>query len=308
MISLMPAWRYHSLTQQVPILIIVGFLGVLSARGQSSTTKLKVAAVQFRSSLDLNDNCRRMIKCLDQFSAQGVQVAVFPEFALTGEYIDHVIPASEDEIAAAEDRVRQTCRNRKIAAVFGSIYKINGHAYDTAVVFNASGKLIERYGKIYLSDEKKWAAPGNHIAYFNLDGIPSTVIVCHDERFPELVRLPAIKGARIVYYISAESAVRYKSKLAPYRAQAMAIAVENGMFVVGANAPATVSHGQSRIIAPDGNIIKEAPIYGEHVLISTLNISSKRSEWPLASLNSPLGNWWREGIEWMMKNRNRKLD
>ena len=131
----------------------------------------------------------------------------------------------------------------------GSVYKLNGKIYNTAVIFDSHGELIERYGKVYLAGEK-WFTPGNHISYFELEGIPSTVMICHDERYPELVRLPAIQGARVVYYISHESGMRQESKIAPFRAQLMARAVENGLFIVSANAPASPqdlsgSHGQT---------------------------------------------------------------
>ncbi|HXN21728.1 MAG TPA: carbon-nitrogen hydrolase family protein [Candidatus Dormibacteraeota bacterium] len=297
--------------RSVIALTIAGLLGLLSAQGQTSSVNLKVAAVQFRSSLDINDNSERITKSLMQLAAEGVQVAVFPECALTGYYQGPDMPTPEYEIVAAEERLRQTCRNRKISVVFGSVHKVNGHAYDTAVVFNSHGDLVERYGKIYLADEK-WAVRGNHIAYFELEGIPSTVIICHDERYPELVRLPAIEGARVVYYISSESPLKEESKIAPYRAQMMARAVENSVFVVNANAPAnsdlTGSHGQSRIIDIDGNVLREASIFGEDVLIWTLSIKPERSAWPTNSLKSPTADWWRSGVDWMMKNRKRQLE
>ena len=48
------------------------------------------------------------------------------------------------------------------------------------------------------------------------------------------------------------------------------------MYVVQANAPANPdtsgSHGQSRIIAPDGNILHEASIFGDDVLMATLDL------------------------------------
>lgn len=287
-------------------------LDIPTGGAQSLPHNLKVAAVQFRSHLNIQDNCRRMIEFLHALSAQGVQVAVFPECALTG-YALKTIPASPSEIAKAERRLEKTCRDRKIAAVFGTAYKVNGHAYDAADVVDSRGELIERYGKIYLAGEK-WATPGNHIAYFDLDGIPSTVIICHDERYPELVRLPALAGARILYYISSESSLKEPSKMIPYRAQIEARAVENGIFVVASNAPAnpdlTGSHGQSRIVGPDGNIIKEASVFGEDVLISTLDLSlsSKTGESARDSFRGPLGWWWRSGMAWMMKNRNRRLN
>ena len=62
----------------------------------------------------------------------------------------------------------------------------------------------------------------------------------------------------------------------PYRAQVQARAAENRVFVVHANAPAnpdlSASHGQSRIVDPDGNIIQEASQFDEEVLIADLRV------------------------------------
>jgi predicted amidohydrolase len=46
--------------------------------------------------------------------------------------------------------------------------------------------------------DENWATSGNHVAFFDPDGIPSTVIVCHDERYPELVRLSANAKAEVL--------------------------------------------------------------------------------------------------------------
>jgi predicted amidohydrolase len=202
----------------------------------------------------------------------------------------------------------QVCRSAKISAVIGSAYRVNGHLYDTALVIDSQGQVVERYGKIYLAGEQ-WATPGNHIAYFDLEGVPSSVIICHDERYPELVRLPAIQGARVIYYISSESAITEEHKLAPYRAQVMARAVENGVFIVQANAPANPdlsgSHGQSRIVAPDGNVLGESSFFHEDILVKTLSVKKGNLQRPL---DGPLSSWWKQGIDWMMRNRHRQLD
>jgi len=157
---------------------------------------------------------------------------------------------------------------------------------------------------------EKWATPGNHIAFFELEGVPSTVIICHDGCYPELVRLPALQGARLVYYIGSESGMSEEWKLAPYRAQLMARAVENGVYIVAANTPGNVkdntgSHGQSRIIHSDGNVLKEASIYGDDTLVETLEIKPGGLSRPLEGL---MADWWRQGVGWMLANRARKLD
>lgn len=270
--------------------------------------RLKVAAVQFRSSFDIRQNCERIAGRLKELAAQGVQVAAFPECALTGYDTKQSFAPSAAEVEAAEKQLAQACRLYRIAAVIGSVYKVNGHMYDTAVIFDSRGELVERYGKVYLAGER-WATPGNHIAYFDLEGAPSTVIICHDERYPELVRLPAIQGARIVYYISSESSMREEQKLAPYRAQVMARAVENGVFIVQANAPAnpdlTGSHGQSRIVAADGNVLKESSFFKEDVLMEDLALPAGKLRRPLDGL---FGQWWKAGVDTMMSDRRRQLD
>jgi len=289
-------------------ILVVHLSAGAPARAQAGVVNLKVAAVQFRSSFSVEDNRARIVAVLQRLAKQDVKVALFPECALTGYRKDALTPASAEEVSAAEEQIRQVCGAGKIAAVVGSIYRIDGRAYNTAVIFDSRGELVERYGKLMPAGEK-WATPGNHVAFFELEGVPSTVMICHDERYPEFVRLPALAGARVVYYISCESGMRQESKLKPYRAQLMARAVENQVFVVAANAPAnldtTGSHGQSRVIADDGNILKEASFFAEDTLIEALAIRPRKLDRPFAGL---MGDWWREGVELMLQNRHRPLD
>lgn len=136
---------------------------------------------------------------------------------------------------------------------------------------------------------------------FRIDGVPASIIICHDERYPELVRLPVLAGARVVFCLSHESGLDKESKFAPYRAQIQARAVENTVFVVQANAPAnadaTGSHGQSRLIAPDGNLIEEASMFGEDVIVATLEMERATGRQAQQSIDrGPLGDWWRSGV------------
>ena len=131
-----------------------------------------------------------------------------------------------------------------------------------------------------------------------------SIIICHDERYPELVRLPVLAGAKVIFYVSHESDLRNETKLNPYRAQIQARAVENTVYVVHANAPAnqdaTGSHGQSRIIAPDGNIIMEASIFREELLTYVLDITkATRSNAGRSLTRGPLQDWWKEGVKYV---------
>lgn len=90
----------------------------------------------------------------------------------------------------------------------------------------------------------------------------------------------------------------------------MARAVENQMFPVAANASGNIagnsgSHGHSRIIKDDGNILAEASIYGEDVLIATLKIKAGKLTRPLEGVT---GARWKQGLELLLRDCGKKLE
>ncbi len=261
---------------------------------------LRVAAVQLRSTRDLDRNVSAIVENLRKCAETGVRVAVFPECALSGYFEDVVTRLDAHEIEAAERKVAEACHELGIYAIVGAPHREGNSLFNSAVVFDPSGRVLERYHKIQLAEP--WPTPGDHLSVFPVDGVPCSILICHDERYPELARLPVLAGARVLFYLSHESGIRQESKIAPYRAQIQARAVENSVFVVHANAPAnedtTGSHGQSRIIAPDGNILEEASIFGEAVLTSDLDLKRATRSNAMQSLSrGPLTNWWNEGLK-----------
>ena len=65
-----------------------------------------------------------------------------------------------------------------------------------------------------------------------------------------------------------------------------------------ANKDATGSHDQSRVIAPDGNIVREATIFGAEVVTAMLDLSKATGGMAQRSIDrSPLGDWWRESVK-----------
>ena len=227
---------------------------------ETMTNKLKVSVVQLRSGSDLSENTLRHCKLLEQCAREGSRVVVFPECSLTGFFDEAVIKVSPTELAAAEATLCDAAKAAGVYAIVGAPTKAGKLIYNSALVITPKGEIIERYHKVHLAGEK-WATPGDHISVFPIDGVLCSIIICHDERYPELVRLPVIAGARVVFYISCESGLKEEHKIAPYRAQVMARAVENGVYLVHSNAPADKegkggSHGQSRIVKPDGNLIR----------------------------------------------------
>ena len=273
------------------------------ARGSEEpmTNKLKVSVVQFRSGTDLSDNTLRHCKLIEQCAREGSRVVVFPECSLTGFTDDAVTKVGQTELTKAESTLCAAAKEAGVYAIVGAPTKAEKLIYNSALVITPKGEIIERYHKVHLAGEK-WATPGDHISVFPIDGVLCSIIICHDERYPELVRLPVIAGARVVFYISCESGLNEEHKIAPYRAQVMARAVENGVYLVHSNAPADKegnggSHGQSRIVKPDGNLIHEAGIREEEVISAELDIIKASGAYARMSTECPfLRDWWTAGV------------
>jgi predicted amidohydrolase len=261
---------------------------------------LSVASVQMRSSADLTENSSRICRFIEKAASGGADVVIFPECALSG-YTDSAARSiTVDQIAKAEKEIGTICKKASVYAIVGTPYRDGSKLYNSAIVISSEGVVVERYHKLQLAEA--WPDQGDHLSVFNINGIPCSIIICHDERYPELVRLPVLAGAKVIFYISHESGVKEESKIVPYRAQVQARAVENNVFLAQSNAPAnpdaTGSHGQSRIIAPDGNIITEASVYSEEIIYATLDISKASRGNALKSMSrGVLQDWWKEGVK-----------
>lgn len=280
-------------------LVVAAFwlsVGMSDASAQQPPS-IRVAAVQLTPRGSIEQNTKIIVDRLGECARRGVRVAVFQECATTG-YDKAVIRAtSGSQIEEAEKTIAAACRDLNIYAVVGTPYDISGERYNVAIALGPGGNRIERYAKIQLVSGDDWAAPGSEMSVFRIDGIPCSIIICHDERYPELVRLPVLAGARLVFYVSSESSVTEERKIVPYRAQICARADENDVYIVQANAPAMISHGQSRIIGPDGNIICEAGMFRDEILTADLDMSRATGETARNSLRfGALKEWWESAV------------
>jgi len=293
----------NTLRQALQWVTLAGYLlschASLAAEAKPPST-LTVAAVQMRSSRDLSNNVAQIKGFIREAASKGARVVVFPECASTGYFEDVITNVTATKLAEAELAVADACREAGVYVVLGTPYREGEKLFNSAVVINPSGRVVGRYHKIQLAEG--WPEAGEEMILFKVDDIPCSIIICHDERYPELVRLPVLAGAKVICYISHESGLDEERKINPYRAQIQARAVENTVFVVHANAPANPdksgSHGHSRIVAPDGNILKESSVFDEEIITSTLNVNRASRDNARKSLTrGPLRDWWREGLK-----------
>ena len=264
---------------------------------------LRVASVQMAISDSINKNLRRMQRGMAEAKAAGARLVLFPETALSGFDKATVEELDWDELREAELDIAAAAESHDIYVLFGSVTRTDeARPFNSAVLVGPDGKEITRYHKMV---PERHFTPGDHLALFEIDGIPCTVIICHDERFPELVRIPVLNGALVCFYISYEvnSPEAARRKKEGYRAQLIARAAENGIWVVQSNGiggppgSKNLSLGNSRIVDPGGVVVVEAPELQDTMLVEDLLPAKARRGNALESLDvKPLEAWWRDGM------------
>jgi predicted amidohydrolase len=268
---------------------------------------IRLAACQILTYPDLEKSVQKIVQWMKLASEDGVDVVVFPEACLCGYQCDESYwkKASPKEFENAELKVAAASKSLDIAVVFGTAHWEDGCLFNSLLAIDKGGTARGRYAKTHLAESWPGLVPGKILPIYNLAGVKSCFIICHDVRYPELVRLPAIAGAQICYFISNESPLTKEHKLSAYRAMPIARATENGIFCVMANAPAdpkninapNQSHGNSKIIHPDGNVLAEAGYFEEKLVCATINVdeATRNVAHRAAKDDTILKDWINEG-------------
>ncbi len=267
--------------------------------------KVRVSACQILTFGDVQESSDKVLHWIGKAAQDRVDVVVFPEACLCGYQVDEKYweDAKPEDFIQAEDRIVAASKKYDIAVVLGTAHWEHGKLFNSLLIIDRGGIVRGRYSKIHLAEA--WPEPGKVLPVHKLAGQNSCFIVCHDVRYPELVRLPAIAGARICYFCSNEAGMTSEFKFSAYRAMPISRATENDIFLVMANAPAnpndvasnSQSHGNSKIVSPDGNVLIEAGHFDECLVTATIDTDQAGRSYALRSVNDNtiLADWMREG-------------
>ncbi|MBX7254950.1 MAG: carbon-nitrogen hydrolase family protein [Candidatus Hydrogenedentes bacterium] len=285
------------------VLMLLGvLLHATTANEVSEATppeSIRIASVQMAVTNDMNANLLRIEKGISKAKAEGARVVVFPETALTGLSKEAIESLDWERLDQAIERIRQRARDTEMYVIFGAASRsTSDKPYNTAFVIGPDGEEVTRYHKNF---PESWFQPGDHMALFSIDGIPCTLIICHDSRFPELVRVPTIAGAQICFYISyeingREGALRKKEG---YRAQSIARAVENNIWYIQSNGIGpkhgkSLSLGNSVIVDPRGTVVAKAPQLRDRMLVVDVRPGDAKRSNALEGLSGKaLQEWWK---------------
>lgn len=225
---------------------------------RSSTKAMQVACAQLDIRPTVEENTRLIIEALESETRQGTRLVTFPECALTSYKTEIIAKLTQQQIDAGLERVAAACKRLGIYAVVGSAYRRDDKWYNGAFIISPAGRVIKRYDKLHVV--RRFFAEGDALAIFRVDDVPVTIMICHDERYPEILRIPVLAGAKAGIYISCES--KTPAKRDNYRCQVIGRAVENHISVIHCNSGDGGvdggSHGHSRIINPRGDVLAEA--------------------------------------------------
>jgi predicted amidohydrolase len=259
-------------------------------------TQMKVAAVQMKFRRTIPENVAFIERHIVEFARKGGDAILFPETAVTGYNINfHELDPTAVE--AGLRAVAAAAREHRCNVLVGSPTRARGRWLNSLLVFDRRGREVFRYHKIQLTPgDAKFFVPGNVLAFFRLDGIPCTAIICHERRYPELVRLPVMMGAKVLFHPNAglDRLAVSKAKRGG-RDGIVARAFENQVCYVFANTVGPQgggfwSAGDSKIVAADTRVLALANNRHEMRIEALLDLAQAGRKYARESLQQPASN------------------
>jgi deaminated glutathione amidase len=234
---------------------------------------MRAAAVQLNSTEDKDRNVATADRLTRAAAADGATLIVLPEkFNVLGTS-EHYIEGAETLDGPTIGWARETARELGVHLVAGSIVERREgreKLSNTSVHVGPDGEVKAVYRKIHMFDvevggqvyrESDSEEPGDEIVVSEAESVPVGLTVCYDLRFPELYRILAVRGARVVTVPAAFTKITGE---AHWEILIRARAVENQAFVVaadqiGTHPPDKESYGGSMIVDPWGEVLARAP-------------------------------------------------
>jgi deaminated glutathione amidase len=251
-------------------------------------TGVRAAAVQLQSTEDKDRNLEDADRLTRAAAGDGAELVVLPErLDIRGNAADYAAGA-ETLHGRAVTWARDTARELGIDIVAGSVAeRREGHerVANTSVHAGPDGELKAVYRKIHMFDvevggveyrESEHSEPADEIVVSETaQGLGLGLTICYDLRFPELYRILALRGARIVTIPAAFTRVTGE---AHWEILLRARAIENQVFVVAPGqgrlpGPDRDSYGNSMIVDPWGEVLARAGGEGACFVAADLDLA-----------------------------------
>lgn len=235
--------------------------------------KLKVSMVQMQVTNQVDVNVEKAVALIREAAKEKPDVIVLPENF-------HMMGTKEEFFASAETidgptitRLRELAKELSTYIVAGTMkFRVEGEEKlnNICCVINPQGEIQDIYNKIHTFNARvgdvqyqgsQVEEAGDQIVVTNINGVPVGLSVCFDIRFPEMFRILALKGAKVILVPAIFMLHTGKDH---WEVLLRARAIENQVYVV---APATYgkfppngewSYGRSMAVDPWGLVIAQS--------------------------------------------------
>lgn len=267
---------------------------------------MRVAAVQLNSNGDKDGNLATAERLVRSAAADGAELVALPEkwnlLASGEEILAGAEPLDGPSLTAA----RGWARDLGIHLLAGSIAEAGGEkARNTSVLIGADGEDLAVYRKVHMFDveaggvsyrESDHEQAGTELVTAAAGELEVGLSVCYDLRFPELYRILALRGARLVAVPSAFTMATGRDH---WEVLLRARAIEDQVFVlapnqVGKAPPHYESYGRSAIVDPWGVVLATAAD-GEGFAAADLDLAAQervREKLPSLANRRPAAYRW----------------
>ena len=270
------------------------------------------AAVQMTSTADRERNLATADRLVRAAAAAGAELVVLPEKWPCLGTPEQTVAGAEPFDGPAVRWARATARELGIDLVAGSFAERLPDAElgaNTSVHVGPDGEVAGSYRKIHMFDvqiggrtyrESDHEAPGDEpVVSATAGGVELGLTVCYDLRFPELYRILAVRGARVLTVAAAFTLTTTREH---WEVLLRARAIEDQCFVVAANqvgehARGLRSGGRSMIVDPWGVVLAQAPDT-ETFVLAELDLERQaeiRRTLPSLANRRPQAYHWPEG-------------
>jgi N-carbamoylputrescine amidase len=266
---------------------------------------LKVSAIQMQMSEDKSTNIAKAVKFVRQSHASGAQIILLPELFESLYFCKdmdkkYFLFAKELENNSLIKLFSDLALELKVVLLVSYFEKSNEDYFNSLVVIDANGEVMENYRKTHIPDgagyeEKFYFSQGDTgFKVYDTAYAKIGVGICWDQWFCETARVLALKGAEIIFYptaIGSEPEIKLDSKEHWQRVQ-MGHAATNTVPVVVANRTGIevgksceiTFYGSSFITDYTGAIIAEASRDKEEIIYAEFDLEENakhREYWGL---------------------------
>jgi NAD+ synthase (glutamine-hydrolysing) len=236
---------------------------------------------------DIAGNADRIVDSVRAALAQGADLLLVPELALTGYPPEDLLAKDHfvDDARETLDRVAAACTG--LVAIVGFVDR-DGDALFNAAAVCRGGAVAEVYRKRRLPnygvfDEERYFEPGCAALLIDVGGLSAALTICEDVWVPELAAEAGELGAQLLLNISASPF--HAGKGAERERMLRARASDNGLWVAYCNLTGgqdeLVFDGRSVVVSPEGRVVARCSAFREDLIVLDVPDSGTRRIEPL---------------------------